>query len=367
MHFRIARTTLLRQLTSVAGAAQRGASMPILENVLLNCEGSRLTVKATDLEIELQSVGEVGQTLSDGAITVPSKKLVDIVRALPDAGEVTVKLTSGKLAITSGKGRYTLSTLPATEFPEAMKVDDARAIRVEAKALRRVMDRVSVAMAKGDVRTYLNGMLLKASGDQLACVASDGHRLAVGEVALPAPVAQDYSAIIPRKGVAQIVGLLPTDDTAVTIEAGTGQVRVAVGDTTLTTRLVSGAFPDFERVIPTGFAGSLSVSAGELREAVGRAALLAESKYNTLRLSFTEDGIRLHTKAEGQGSANEDVAAHTTVPSMEYGINHHYLADALDGFIGETACISVRDSATSMLVTAAGDTSIRHVVMPMRI
>lgn len=367
MHFRIARTTLLRQLSSVAGAAQRGASMPILENILLHCEGSRLTVKATDLEIELQCVGDVAAAVADGAITVPSKKLIEIVRALPDAGEVTVKLSAGKVAITCGKGRYTLATLPATEFPEAMKVEGAQAIRVEAKVLRRVMDRVSVAMAKGDVRTYLNGMLLKATGAKLECVASDGHRLAVGEVDLPQRVSADYSAIVPRKGIAEIISLLPQDDTEVTIEAGTGQVRVAVGDTTLTTRLVSGAFPDFERVIPTGFAGSLSVSAGELREAVRRAALLAEAKYNTLRLSFTQDGIRLHTKAEGQGSANEDVAAETTVPTMEFGINHHYLADALDGFVGDTARISVRDASTSLLVTGAGDTSIRHVVMPMRI
>ncbi|UJJ60639.1 DNA polymerase III subunit beta [Rhodanobacter denitrificans] len=367
MHFRIARTTLLRQLSSVAGATQRGGAMPILENVLLNCEGSRLTVKATDLEIELQSVGDVSQAIADGAITVPSKKLIDIVRALPDAGEVTVKLSADKVAITCGKGRYTLSTLPATEFPEAMKVEGAQAIRVEAKALRRVMDRVSVAMAKGDVRTYLNGMLLKATGARLECVASDGHRLAVGEVDLPERVGKDYSAIVPRKGIAEIISLLPQDESAVTIEAGTGQVRVAVGDTILTTRLVAGTFPDFERVIPTGFAGSVSVSAGDLREAVRRAALLAEAKYNSLRLSFTPEGIRLHSKNEGQGSANEDVAAQTTVPTMDFGINHHYLADALDAFIGETACISVRDATTSLLVHAADDKSIRHVVMPMRL
>jgi len=367
MHFRIARTTFLRQLSAVAGAAQRGATMPILENVLLNHVGGRLTVKATDLEIELQSVGDVAEHVEDGAITVPCKKLIDIVRALPDGGEVNVKLWQGKLAIACGKGRYTLSTLPATEFPEAIKLEGVQAIRVEAKALRRVMERVSVAMAKGDVRTYLNGMLLKATGKKLECVASDGHRLALGEVDLPEAVAKSYSAIVPRKGVAEIVSLLPQDDTAVTIEAGVGQVRVASGDTTLTTRLVAGTFPDFERVIPTDFAGSATVGAGDLYEAVRRAALLAEAKYNTLRLSFTEDGIVLHTKAEGQGSANEEVIAATTVPKMDFGINHHYLTDALDAFIGETACISVRDASTSLLVSSADDKSIRHVVMPMRI
>lgn len=367
MYFRIARTTFLRQISAVAGAAMRSASTPVLENVLLSNAAGRLTLKATDLEVELQSVGDVAEHIADGAVTVPCKKLIDIVRALPDAGQVTVKLSANKLAITCGKGRYTLATLPATEFPEAMKLAGAHSIRVEARALRKVMERVSVAMAKGDVRTYLNGMLFKATEAKLECVASDGHRLAVGEVALPERVAKNLSVIVPRKGVAEIVSLLPQDDAVVSIEAGEQQVRVVVGDTTLTTRLIAGTFPDFERVIPTDFAGAVTVEAGELYEAVRRAALLAESKYNTLRLSFTAEGIQLHAKAEGSGSANEEVIATTTVPKLDFGINHHYLSDALDAFIGESACIHVRDASTSLMVTGTGDTSIRHVVMPMRI
>lgn len=367
MHFRTSRTALLRVLTAVSGAAQRSATMPILQNVLVELKGQAVRLTATDTEVEIRSIGEVSEGREDGNITVPAKKLMDIVRALPDANDLTFKVDKEKVVITSGRGRYTFATLPATEFPTTPKIGDVVKIEASGKELRRLMNRVSIAMASGDVRAYLNGMLLEVRGNRLRCVASDGHRMAIAEMTLAKPAATEYTGIVPRKGVAEIIGVLPEDDTVVTVEAATNHVRVVVNGTTVCSRLIAGTFPNYEAVVPAVYPGDLVVETSVLREAVRRAALLANSKFHGIRLSLKGDTVRLLASHESQGDAYEEVVVKTDLADIEFGVNYQYLQAALEAIDGDDARIQLRDATTSLLLTGAGDNSVRHIVMPLRI
>lgn len=252
MHFTIQRESLLKPLQLVAGVVERRQTLPVLSNVLIVINGQYLSLTGTDLEVELVAhVPLADPSMSEGEITVPAKKLMDICKSLPSESFINIKLDDNKLILKSGRSRFSLSTLPATDFPNVEEIQDPLNFYLPQGLLRRLIEQTSFAMAQQDVRYYLNGMLLEVQANRLRAVTTDGHRLAL--CSLTTEIKDSLNAhqvIVPRKGILELVRLLNDQTSEVKIILGQHHVRATVGDFTFTSKLVDGKFPDYERVVP---------------------------------------------------------------------------------------------------------------------
>jgi len=249
MQFSIQREALLKPLQQVVGVVERRQTLPVLANLLFRVGDGKVSMTGTDLEVEMVATTEA-EKLSDGEITIPARKLFDIVRALPDGARIELKLNGDRVALNAGRSRFTLTTLPASEFPTVDQIELVEKVSLPEEVLRDLMERTAFAMANQDVRYYLNGMLLDLQEHTLRCVATDGHRLAMKETELQSSVSTRRQIIIPRKGVNELIGLLESGDGVVELEFGRNHLRLRRGGVTFTSKLIDGRFPDYEAVIP---------------------------------------------------------------------------------------------------------------------
>src|SRR5690606_29292940 len=282
MKFSAPRETVLKPLQAVIGVVERKQTMPILSNVLLVVRDGVLSVTATDLEVELVAEAGVDDAV-DGEITVPGRKLHDIFRALPDGARVEASLSGERVTVKAGRSRFVLSTLRAADFPTVDEIDQQQTLTMEAKALKRLLDKTHFSMAQQDVRYYLNGLLLETNGERLRGVATDGHRLALADVPLEAPASRNDQQIVPRKGVLELARLLG-DEGNVTLTLGKNHVRVVIDGLRLTSKLIDGRFPDYARVIPASPENVVTADRQALRQALQRASILSNEKYRGVRL-----------------------------------------------------------------------------------
>jgi DNA polymerase III subunit beta len=359
------REVILKPVQAVIGVVERRQTMPILANVLLNASGGRLSITATDLEVEL--VASVGLEIEqEGEITVPGRKLLDIFRALPDSAEIRLELSGDKLSVRSGRSRFSLSTLPASDFPTIDEVQGRQSLRVSQDRVRRLLEKTHFAMAQQDVRYYLNGMLLEVDGRTLRAVATDGHRLALCEVELDAEASQSQQVILPRKGVLELQRLLDGDgDLDLTI--GSSHVRVEIDGIRFTSKLIDGRFPEYGRVIPRQPGNRLLATRDELRQALQRTAILSNEKYRGIRLTLQPETLVIQAHNPEQEEAEEQVGVTYEGESMEVGFNVNYLLDALGGIDGEQVQVGLADSNSSCLIESPASASTKFVVMPMRL
>ncbi len=366
MQFSIQREALLKPLQQVVGVVERRQTLPVLANVLVKVAATRLSLTATDLEVEMVASADV-EKAGDGEITIPARKLFDIVRALPDGSRIDLKLNGDRVSLAAGRSRFTLTTLPASEFPTIDNLELVEKVALPEDALRDLMERTAFAMANQDVRYYLNGMLLDLQEHTLRCVATDGHRLAMKETALQSTVTARRQIIIPRKGVNELVGLLEAGDGQVELEFGRNHLRVRRGDVVFTTKLIDGRFPDYEAVIPLGADKSATLDREVLRGALQRAAILSNEKYRGVRLELSPGKLRIVAHNPEQEEAVEEVEAETQVSELAVGFNVGYLLDALGALRGEKARLSLRDAQSSCLVQEQDNEQARHVIMPLRL
>lgn len=366
MQLTIQREALLHPLQRVVGVVERRQTLPVLANLLVRVQEGRLILTGTDLEVEMVASATVDDAI-DGEITIPARKLFDIVRALPDGARITLKLQGDRVALSAGRSRFTLATLPATEFPTIDEIETVEKIHLPEKALRDLMERTAFAMANQDVRYYLNGMLLDLQEHTLRCVATDGHRLAMKEVHLESKVASRRQIIIPRKGVGELVGLFESGDDAVQLEFGRNHLRVRRGDVVFTSKLIDGRFPDYEAVLPLGADKQLSVSRELLRGALQRAAILSNEKFRGVKLDLSPGRLRIVAHNPEQEEAVEELEVETSVSELSVGFNVGYLLDALGALGGERARLNLRDAQSSCLVQEADSDESRHVIMPLRL
>jgi DNA polymerase-3 subunit beta len=366
MQFSIQREALLKPLQQVVGVVERRQTLPVLANVLVKVAAARLSLTATDLEVEMVACADVEKP-DDGEITIPARKLFDIVRALPDGALISLKLNTDRVALSAGRSRFTLTTLPASEFPLVDEIELVEKVSLPEEVLRDLMERTAFAMANQDVRYYLNGMLLDLQEHTLRCVATDGHRLALKETQLQTTVTTRRQVIIPRKGVNELVGLLETGDGLVELEFGRNHLRVHRGDVTFTTKLIDGRFPDYEAVIPLGADKSATLDREVLRGALQRAAILSNEKYRGVRLELSPGKLRIVAHNPEQEEAVEEVEADTKVAELAVGFNVGYLLDALGALRGDKARLSLRDAQSSCLVQEQDNEQARHVIMPLRL
>lgn len=359
------REKLLAPLQAVMGVVERRQTMPVLANVLLNVRQGKLFVTATDLEVELVSAGEV-TVLEAGDITVPGRKLLDILRALPEKLVVSLVVEGEKVVIKAGRSRFSLTTLPAAEFPVIEDIHAQQSVQLPRKELLRLVEKTHFSMAQQDVRYYLNGMLLEIDGQVLRAVATDGHRLALSEAPLSVKAKTSQQVIVPRKGVLELQRVL-TEEGDAELAIGTNHVRAQIGDVRFTSKLIDGRFPEYSRVIPAAASHGIRADRDILRQALQRTAILSNEKYRGIRISVKNNVLTVQAHNPEQEEAEEEIEVAYAGKDLEVGFNVNYLLDALAAIDGQEVELGITDSNSSCLIRSPGNAASRYVVMPMRL
>ena len=366
MKLNIQRETLLTPLPPVTGVVERRQTLPILGNVLFNVAKKSLKLTATDLEVELQAQAAVVAD-EPGDITLPARKLLDICRTLPDEAEINITVKNDKAQVQSGKSRFTLATMPATEFPVVEKIKSARKFSLPQNELHRLFERTSFSMAQQDVRYYLNGLMLEPADGTLRAVATDGHRLAMCELATDVGDSAEQQVIVPRKGVQELQRLLDDSDDPVQVEIGSNHIRITTGELRFTSKLIDGRFPDYQRVIPKNADKVLSVNRDLLRQALTRTSILSNEKYRGIRLDISNNLLKIQAHNPEQEEAVEELEVSYKDDSMLFGFNVTYLLDVLGVIDGTDVELRLSDANSSALISKPGHDDCRYVVMPMRL
>lgn len=373
MHFTIQREAFLKPLKAVAGVVERRShvTLPILSNVLIEIRENRIFLTTTDQEVELNASGEIDfSETPTGKMTVPLRKLMEICRALPEGSIITFKEEAQeKVCIRAGRSRFSLSSLPAQQFPTVSLHKQGVSLQVSNKNLKQLVDNISFAMAEQDVRYYLNGMLLEMKGDGLYGVAADGHRLALSIIKdvtseLKKP---SFRLIVPRKGVLELQRILAEEDETITLNLGPQHLSVTTRNIGLTSKLLEGKFPDYQRIIP---AGGDKVVVGKrllLKEAFLRAAALFSDKSRGIKLRLTSGCLNILATNADQDEVEEDIEVDYQGEELEIGFNVKYLIDFLTVIQDECIKLTFTNASSSARVEGVGDNAQVYVIMPMRI
>jgi DNA polymerase-3 subunit beta len=361
------RDELLAPLSAVSGIIERRHTLPILSNVLVERVDGVLSFLATDIEIQITSRSSLAAGADAKPLTVGARKLVDILRALPEGAEVTLQQQDKRLQVKAGKSRFTLQTLPAEDFPKLAKpAGDVTRFALPQKALRRLLGLVQYAMAQQDIRYYLNGLLVLVEDQQLRLVATDGHRLAYAAMPLASSLPRQ-EVIVPRKTILELSKLLADTDEEVRIELSAGQAAFGFGAVELVSKLVDGKFPDYTRVIPTQHKNRLSLDRELLRQSLQRAAILSNEKFRGVRWVLTDGSLKVVSSNAEQEEAQEEIEVEYRGDALDIGFNVNYLLDVLNNVSAAQVECQFGDAASSALLQFPAEPDFKYVVMPMRI
>lgn len=375
MKLTIERAALLRALTHVQSVVERRNTIPILANVQLEAladGGLRLT--ATDLDLAVVETVDAGVAQA-GKTTVPAHTLYDIVRKLPDGAEIELTLDGGKGQLMLRAGRYAsaLSCLPSEDFPEISEGDLPFAFQLTADELKRLMDKTRFAISTEETRYYLNGIYVHVAeadgggGAVLRAVATDGHRLARAETPVPEGAAGMPGVIVPRKTVGELRKLIDELDDTISIALSETKIRFAFGTAVLTSKLIDGTFPDYERVIPQGNDKHVRIDCKPFAEAVDRVATISSEKSRAVKFALSSGRMDLSVTSPDHGSASEELPIDYEGESLEIGFNSRYVLDIAGQIDGSALELVVADNASPVIVRDLEDAGALYVLMPMRI
>jgi DNA polymerase-3 subunit beta len=372
MKLTVEQATFLRALAHVHSVVERRNTIPILSNVRMEAGDGTLSLNATDMDLDIVET-IAAEVITAGATTVPAHILYDIVRKLPEGSQVELDGggEEGKLKLTSGRSRFNLACLPTEEFPVMSGGDLPHNFTFQAGDLRALIDRTRFAISTEETRYYLNGIFLHAASrdgvDVLRAVATDGHRLASVEVTLPDGAAGMPGIIVPRKMVTELRKLIDESTDAIDAALSETKVRFTFGDTELTSKLIDGTFPDYERVIPTGNDKQLEVDRKLFAAAVDRVSAISSEKSRAVKLLLNSGTLILSASSPDSGNATEELEVAYQGESMEIGFNSRYLLDITHQIQSVDAHLSLADAASPTILRDAGDASTIYVLMPMRV
>ena len=371
MKVTVERSTLLKSLGHVHRVVERRNTIPILSNLLLGAGEGGLRLKATDLDIEVVETlpAEVG---SAGATTVPAHTLYDIVRKLPDGAQVSLETTGDTgLTLRSGRSRFVLQTLPESDFPDITAGELPHRFALPAAELKRLIDKTQFAISTEETRYYLNGIYLHTidveGRPMLRAVATDGHRLARVDTAAPQGSAGMPGVIVPRKAVAEIQKLLEDGEAQVTVELSAGKIRVSAQGVVLTSKLIDGTFPDYQRVIPTGNDKSLLVDRGDFAASVDRVSTISSERGRAVKLALADGRMTLSVTNPDSGSATEELEVEYDSSPLDIGFNARYLMDIAGQLDGDNALLKLADPGSPTVIQEREGASALYVLMPMRV
>ena len=363
----VERDFLLAPLQAVSGVVERRHTLPILSNVLFELGSGHLSLTATDLEIQVVARAESSAGGDAQSTTVSARKLQDILRSLPEKAPVSLELLDKRLQLKAGRSKFSLQTLPAQDFPKvAAGAEPGATAAVPQRDLKRLLALVQYAMAQQDIRYYLNGLLLSLNEDGLTVVATDGHRLALSSLALALEVPKT-EVILPRKAIVELAKLLGDTEDPVHIRVLENQVAFSFGSISFISKVVDGKFPDYHKVIPSGYAKRIILDRETLQQALQRAAILSNEKFRGVRWVLTSDSLRIICTNSDQEEAEEELEVAYSGEALDIGFNVSYLLDVLANLQSKEVECALGDSNSSMLMTIPGEAYFKYVVMPMRI
>jgi DNA polymerase-3 subunit beta len=367
MKISIERAVLLKALGHVQNVVERRNTIPILSNVLLSAADGKITLVATDLDIEMSETSEAEVDVP-GDITAPAHTLYDIARKLPDGSQVVLKISDdNRLDVDAGRSHFTLPLLPSGDFPKMTADGFTHNFVVSAAELRRLIDKTKFAISTEETRYYLNGIYLHAHDGVLRAVATDGHRLALSEMEIPSGAAGLPGVIIPRKTVAEIRRLIDGSDDDVSLSVSEAKIRFNYGSAVLTSKLIDGTFPDYDRVIPKNNAKELVIDNKVFAKAVDRVATISAEKSRSIKLSLDKDSLALVVDNPESGNAREDLMVDYGADPLEIGFNAKYLLDVTGQIEGRDATFFLDGAASPALVKDSEDKSSLFVLMPLRV
>ncbi|OIR00469.1 DNA polymerase III subunit beta [mine drainage metagenome] len=364
--FKGPRNQILEPLQSVCGIVEKRHTLPILSNVLIEKVDGRLTLLATDIEIQIKTGAETagGET---AALTVGARKLQDILRSLPEDSEVNLNFEDKRLQVKAGKSRFNLQTLPAEDFPRMAQAEAGQTrLKVTQKQFKRLLALVQYAMAQQDIRYYLNGLLLVVKGNEMRMVATDGHRLAYASETL-GEQQQPIEVILPRKTVLELSRQLADNDEPLEVALAPTQALFRFGAIEFISKLIDGKFPDYERVIPQGHGNLVKLSRSGLLQSLLRVKILTNEKTPGVRLVFTPGSLKIISNNTEREEAQEEIEIDYQGDSIDIGFNVNYMLDVLNNVAAEEIECRLGDSNSSALFSLPGNESFKYVVMPMRI
>jgi DNA polymerase III subunit beta len=372
MKVTVERAELLKSLGHVHRVVERRNTIPILANVLIRAERDKLSMKATDLDLEvIDSVGaEIG---NGGATTVPAHMFYEIVRKLPEGAQVVIEGSGDRavLALRAGRSRFTLQTLPESDFPDLAAGEMTHKFALAAGDLKRLIDKTQFAISTEETRYYLNGIYLHTAGTAkaatLRAVATDGHRLAQVELPLPQGAAGMPGIIVPRKTVGEVQRLIENGEGEVAVELSAGKIRFSIGDVVLTSKLIDGTFPDYARVIPANNEKILTVDKKDFEAAVDRVSTVSSERGRAVKLSITGGRLVLSVTNPDSGSATEELEVEYEADPLDIGFNSRYLLDIAAQIEGEVAVLKLADPGSPTLIQDKDAKGALYVLMPMRV
>jgi DNA polymerase-3 subunit beta len=372
MKLTIERAALLKALSHVQSVVERRTTIPILSNVLLQAASGKLSLSATDMDLEI--VEAVPARIDgDGRTTAPAHTLYDIVRKLREGAQVELETVGerNEMVLRSGRSTFTLSCLPPEDYPVMTGSDLPHRFTLTAKELRTLIDRTRFAISTEETRYYLNGIYLHSTKadnvPMLRSVATDGHRLARYEMTAPEGAASLPGVIVPRKTVLEMRKLVEEGDDEVQIALSDTKVRCTIGEAALTSKLIDGTFPDYDRVIPTGNDKMLEVPCKEFAEAVDRVSTISTERSRAVKLAIDKGSLTVSATSPENGTALEEVEVRYQATPLEIGFNSRYLLDITEQIEGEAALFAMADAASPTIVRDSADTSALYVLMPMRV
>ncbi len=372
MKLTIERAALLKSLTHVQSVVERRNTIPILSNVLIEAGDSALSLTATDMDLTM--VDKISAEVSQpGATTAPAHTLYDIVRKLPEGAQVQIEAggDDARLKLQAGRSVFTLATLPREDFPATSGDGLPQSFTLQAGELKTLIDRTRFAISTEETRYYLNGIFLHATQSNslavLRAVATDGHRLAQVEMPLPEAAKDMPGVIVPRKTVGELRRLVEAVDDPVEIALSDTKIRFAFGSTILTSKLIDGTFPDYERVIPAGNDKVLEVDCKSFAEAVDRVSTISSEKSRAVKMAVDKGALTLSANSPENGTAVEELEIDYNGDGIEIGFNSRYLLDIAQQIEGDAAQFTMADAASPTIVREVADSSALYVLMPMRV
>ncbi|MCF6320588.1 MAG: DNA polymerase III subunit beta [Rhizobiaceae bacterium] len=372
MRVTLERSVLLKALNHVQRVVERRNTIPILSNVLLRAEGDELHLKATDLDLEVseKAAAVVEQA---GATTVPAHMFFDIVRKLPDGSEVMLATDADGTAlnITSGRAKFSLQMLPDSDFPDITAGEFSHTFRIPAPQIKKLIDHTQFAISTEETRYYLNGIFFHTVEDDsqmvLRAVATDGHRLARTQLEAPSGSEGMPQIIIPRKAVGEIQKLVEDPDATVTVEVSETKIRLTVGSVIITSKLIDGTFPDYNRVIPQGNDRELKMDRASFAAAVDRVSTISSERGRAVKLAMSDGQVVLSVNNPDSGSATEELAVAYSAEAMDIGFNSRYLLDITNQLVGDETTFMLADSGSPTLIMDSAESGAVYVLMPMRV
>lgn len=367
MKFNINRDDLLKPLQLVVGVVDRKGKMPILNNILVKVTADHVTLVGTDLEVEQATHFPLDTIETPGVSAVPARKLLDICRALPEGSDISVSADNNRCTVKSGNSVFDLACLPADDFPNFNSSDKTLTLTLSQQQLRDVLDHVHFAMAHQDVRYYFNGVLLDVRPHELYAVATDGHRMATKKLALDINVEIPTQVIVPRKTVQELLRILEPNEQLLTVELGGNHIGIKTAEWQLTSKLIDGKFPDYERLLASRGDKKVTLNKDVLKQALSRAAILANEKQRHIRLQLRENAMGISSTNLEQEAAEEALATEYKGENLDIGFNVSYLLDALNAFEEGGVVLTFGTPESSAFIENVDGKGGVNIVMPARL